>query len=327
MRVPLYTKQDSVQVSMFFQRGGKRALKEWQEERVCVLPVAELLKVSTTTESRRWYAFVGKFKGGAIGLGFKACSNMKAIEALPETMGGAQTAQQQKVVKVETKAPTIEELRAMAAAMQREKALNAERAEKANSGGGGPVAAAQAQTRGPTGSFTSPTNPVAIATRSTPPPGSAAVPPAAGGGAARTGAAGTPPGTIAIRGTAATPTRPQQNNAPPPRQAQAQVALAPAPAAAPAPTAAAVSPRAPQPAPRVAQAQAAPAYAPTPLVPAADPGFDEYFGTGAGAGGGAGGVDDELSAILGVNVSAGAAASGMADWECAAPVFILHARG
>lgn len=56
---------------------------------------------------------------------------MKAIEGLPQ--GGGEPMSLPRT-KVHTKAPSIDELKAMAAAMQREKALNAAAAERANSG-------------------------------------------------------------------------------------------------------------------------------------------------------------------------------------------------
>lgn len=250
---------------MYFQRGSKRALKEWQEERVCVLTLPELLKVATATESRRWYAFVGKFKGGAIGLGFKACSNMKAVEALPEDGAASNATPPQRVVKVDTKAPTIEELKAMAAAMQRDKALNAERAQQANLGGAPPQ-----QSRAP-----------APSTTPTPPRPAAPTP-----------AASTP-----ARAPASTPAPQSAVPAAAAPQSRTPVTRAPVPAPAPAPAAA----RAPAPAPT-----------PAPVLSAGT-----LSSPRSAASYGESGVDDELSAILGVSVVSAAPTSALEQWEYA----------
>lgn len=107
VRVALQSRDDALVLTLHYQRSTKAA-KDWHAERICVLSLPELQRVATATESRRWYAFVGKFQGAAIGLGFLACSNMKALEGLPQ--GGSQPLSAPKA-KVDTKAPTIDEAR------------------------------------------------------------------------------------------------------------------------------------------------------------------------------------------------------------------------
>jgi len=50
---------------------------------LCSIGVPHLKKLATALPSRRWYAFAGSLKGAALGVQFRALTNMDAIEKLP----------------------------------------------------------------------------------------------------------------------------------------------------------------------------------------------------------------------------------------------------
>jgi len=78
-KIPIACKADLIKVKMDYQLGKK---KKNVKEVICTIAVDEIAKMATATESRRWFAFPldSHWKGGCIGIGITALTNMAADE-------------------------------------------------------------------------------------------------------------------------------------------------------------------------------------------------------------------------------------------------------